>query len=191
MLITATFLGIVLLVALQRLAELRTSRRHEAKLRAMGAVEHAPWQVPWMRALHASWLLAIPLEVLLLERAFSVWIAAPAFLLFVVGQALRFAAMHALGTRWTVRVMTLPGAPPVVRGVFRRVRHPNYLGVALELAALPMMHGAWLTAFVFSGANALFLWRRVKAEEAALEAAGGYRDAMQGRPRLVPNTFGG
>lgn len=163
----ATFLVIVALVALQRLAELRTSAAHEERLRAMGAVEHAAWQVPWMRGLHAAWLFAAPIEVFALERAFDLWVAVPALALFLIGQALRFAAMRALGPRWTVRVLTLPGAPRVTGGVFR-LRHPNYLGVALEIAALPMMHGAWISALGFSAANALFLWRRVRVEEAAL-----------------------
>jgi methyltransferase len=178
--------GIIALVSLQRLMELRTSRRNAARLRALGAVEHAAGQVPWMQALHGAWLVAIPLEVLALDRAFEIWVAGPALAVFMMGQALRFAAMHALGARWSVRVLTLPGEPPVLHGIFRRLRHPNYLGVILELAALPLLHGAWITALVFSAANAIFLHFRIRAEEAALESAGGYREAMGDRPLFLP-----
>lgn len=189
-----TFLALVAviaLVSLQRLAELRTSARNAARLRAMGGVEHARSQVPWMQALHGAWLVAIPLEVLALERPFAMWVAGPALVIFMIGQTLRFAAMHALGARWTVRVMTLPGEPPVLEGIFRRLRHPNYLGVVLEIAALPMLHGAWITALVFTAANAVFLWRRIVAEEAALDEAGRYREAMGDRPLFVPRVLGG
>lgn len=186
-----SFVGLVLLVAVQRAFELRTSARNEAALRARGAREHAPGQMAWMKVVHAGWLFAMPLEVLLLERAFSPWLAAIALAVFAAGQGLRYAAMRALGDRWCVRVMTLEGTPPVTGGVFRWMRHPNYLGVILELAALPLVHGAWITSAVASAANAVLLARRIRAEESALEAAGGYRRLLGDRPRLWPRAQGG
>jgi methyltransferase len=48
------------------------------------------------------------------------------------------------------------------------VRHPNYTAVAAEVAALPLMHSAWLAAIVFSIANALVFKARIRAENAAL-----------------------
>jgi methyltransferase len=48
------------------------------------------------------------------------------------------------------------------------VRHPNYTAVAAEVAALPLIHSAWLTAIAFSIANALVLSVRIPAENAAL-----------------------
>lgn len=178
-------------VAFQRLVELRKSARNTEALVRMGGVEHARAQVPWMKALHTGWLLAIPVEVVLLERPSTTWLAVPAFLLFLVGQGLRLSAMRALGPRWTVRVIVLPGEPPVNEGIFRRLRHPNYLGVALEIAALPLLHGAWLTTLFFSAANGAFLFWRIRAEEAALEEAGRYREAMGNRPLFLPRVFGG
>ena len=40
--------------------------------------------------------------------------------------------------------------------------------VTAEVAALPLVHSAWLTAIVFSIANALVLNVRIRAEDAAL-----------------------
>ena len=111
--------------------------------------------------------------------------------MFLAGQALRMAAMRALGERWTVKVMTVPGAPPVQRGIFRWLRHPNYLGVILEIAALPLIHGAYLTTIVFSLCNAVLLTRRIRAEEDALTLDNGYALALGDRPRLVPWPRGG
>ena len=48
------------------------------------------------------------------------------------------------------------------------MRHPNYLGVCLELASLPLLGGAYVTAAAASVANAFLLQRRIAAEEAAL-----------------------
>ena len=91
-----------------------------------------------------------------------------AFVVFMAGQALRLAAMKALGSRWTIRVMTLPGEPPVRDGIYRFLRHPNYVAVVVEGIALPMVHAAWITALVFTVLNAALLVVRIRVEDAAL-----------------------
>lgn len=176
-----------LLVVVQRLWEVRLSRKHEAKLRAAGAIEHAAEQMPWMVALHTTWLAATLLEVWWLERPFVLWLAWPALLLFLLGQGLRLTAMRTLGERWTVKVITpTDGGPAVAHGIYRYVRHPNYAGVVLEIAALPLIHGAYLSAALFSALNALLLWRRIRAEEQALAATSTYATQFQRRPRFIP-----
>ena len=145
------FVAFVALVALQRLAELRLSRRNERTLRELGAQEHAPEHFLAMQVLHTAWFVGIILEVTLLRPQFQLSLAVPAVLIFGLGQGLRYAAIRALGTRWSVRIWTLPGAPPVFRGIYRYLRHPNYLGVVLEVAALPLIHGAWRSALATGG----------------------------------------
>jgi acyl carrier protein len=86
--------------------------------------------------------------------------------------ALRHWVIRALRGRWTTRVLFVPGDPLITDGPFRWLRHPNYLAVAVEMAALPLVHCAWLTALVFTGANAVLLRRRIRVEEALIEQAG-------------------
>jgi methyltransferase len=191
MLTRALFSGLWLALVVQRLWEMRVSRRHEAALRARGAIEHAPEQMPWMIAVHTGWLVGSLLEVWLLQRPFMLALAVPALLLFALGQSLRLSAMHTLGERWTVRVITpTSGEPAVARGIYRYVRHPNYLGVILEIAALPLIHGAYLAALLGSVCNALLLWARIRAEERALSQTSSYAAQFQGRPRFVPRSAG-
>src|SRR3546814_2606888 len=52
--------------------------------------------------------------------------------LFLLLQVGRFWVLRTLGTRWTTRVIVLPGEPLVTGGPFRFVRHPNYVIVAAE-----------------------------------------------------------
>jgi len=60
--------------------------------------------------------------------------------------ALRWWVVATLGQRWTTRVIVVPGLPLVSGGPFAYLRHPNYLAVAVEVAALPLAVGAWVTA---------------------------------------------
>ena len=80
----------------------------------------------------------------------------------------------------------VPGEAPVVGGPYRYVRHPNYLAVVVEVAALPLVHTAWWTAVFFSVANAFVLRQRIRAEEAALDEASDYRERLGEKPRFFP-----
>ena len=180
------FLALVALVAVQRLLEVVRSRRHQRALLARGGRVHAQGQMRWMQLLHGAWLLAMVVEVLFLRRPFVWPLAVVALGVFATGQALRLLAQRALGARWTVTVVTLPGAPPVTGGIYRYLRHPNYLGVILEIAALPLVHTAWITSVVFTVLDGWMLRRRIRAEERALAEDSDYARAMAGRARLVP-----
>jgi methyltransferase len=182
------FTVIVIAVALQRLFEVRVSRRHEHALRMRGAVESAAWQMPFMVVLHTAWLASMVVEVWLLVPAFPPWMAVVACVVFAAGQTLRLLAMRALGSRWSVRVLTMPSADPVTRGIYRHVRHPNYLGVVLEIASLPLIGGAVWTAAVFSLANAVMLTARIRAEEAALMHDNAYGQHFGSHARFVPTS---
>jgi methyltransferase len=182
----ACFVALVALVGAQRLVELHRSRVHELAILKAGGREHAPGQMAVMRALHAAWLVCMVVEVLALGRPFRPALAFLALAVFAVGQALRIVAMRTLGTRWTVKIMTLPGVASVEHGIFRRLRHPNYVGVALEIFALPLVHGAWLTSLCFTLANGALLRARILAEERALTLDSGYGALLLERPRFVP-----
>jgi methyltransferase len=180
------YTALVALVAVARLVELRIAKRNARNLLAQGGVEAAPGHYPVMVLLHTGFLFACPLEVWLLDRLFRPALAAPMLVLLGLAAALRFWVIATLDGRWTTRIICLPGVPPVLGGPYRFVRHPNYLAVVAEIAALPLVHGAWLTALVFSAANAWLLRVRIRAEEEALSRLSDYEPAFAGRPRLVP-----
>jgi methyltransferase len=162
------------LLALQRLFELRKSEQHRRQILMRGGREHGASHFPYMALLHTLWLVAIPLEVWLFDRPASMPVAIAAGVFFLGGQVLRMLAMHELGERWCARIMTLPNRPPVTKGIFRFLRHPNYTGVVLEIASAPMLHMAYLTAIIFSLLNAWLLVVRIRAEEKALNEDNNY-----------------
>lgn len=177
------FTGFVILLALQRLFELRLSARHEAIIHSLGGTEHAAWQVQAMKALHLGWFIAMLLEVYGLHRPFLPGLSLLALITLLTGQGLRYAAILSLKWRWTVKVMTLPGYPLVRKGIYRYLRHPNYLGVILEIFSTPLLHSAYVTAIVFSLANLLLLSARIRTEDKVLLEA-----VSEPRPALHQNT---
>lgn len=180
------YTALVAAVALGRLAELRIAKRNFQSLLARGGVEAGAEHYRWMVLLHVLFLVACPLEVWLLRRPFIPALAAVMLVLLVLAAWLRWWVISSLAGRWTTRVVVLPGVAPVTGGPYRFLRHPNYLAVVVEILALPLVHSAWLTAVVFSLANAVVLRVRIRAEEAALARASNYQAAFSGRPRLVP-----
>jgi len=149
-------------VTLQRLTELLIARRNTRALMARGAREAGAAQYPVMVALHAAWLGGL-------------WLLAPGhqvqigwLTVFLLLQALRVWVLLTLRGRWTTRVIVLPGEQLVAAGPYRLFRHPNYLIVAGEIAALPLAFGLPLYALLFSILNAAMLWVRIRVENAAL-----------------------
>ncbi len=118
-----------------------------------------------MVAMHAAWIvglwwLAPHLPVV------PLWLA-----VFFVAQGLRLWVLATLKERWTTRIIVLPGEPLVRRGPYRFLSHPNYVVVAIELAALPLAFGLVGFAALFTVLNALVLAIRIRAENAALKGA--------------------
>ncbi|HEX7181710.1 MAG TPA: isoprenylcysteine carboxylmethyltransferase family protein [Thermoanaerobaculia bacterium] len=180
---------LVAAVAVGRLAELRIAERHRRALLARGGFEASPEHYRWMVLLHTAFLIACPLEVWLLDRPFLPALAVPMLALLALAVALRWWVIATLGERWTTRIVCLPGAPPVAGGPYRFLRHPNYLAVIAEIAALPLVHTAWLTAAVFSLLNGLLLRVRIRAEERALSSVSDYAEVFSQRPRLLPGKM--
>jgi methyltransferase len=152
-------------IALNRLVEAAVSARHVRGARRRGGIEAGAAHYPTMVGLHAAFLASCVLEVWLLDRPWHP--ALGVSMLAVVGCAmtLRLWVIAVLGERWTTRVIYVPDDPLVTAGPFRWLRHPNYVAVVAEVAAIPLVHTAWLTALVFSAANTWLLRRRVGIEE--------------------------
>jgi methyltransferase len=163
----ASFLAVL---AVQRGSELVVSARNERRLRVRGAREYGPGHFPLLVLIHVLFPVSLVAEVSVIGagpgQLWPVWLG-----FWLAAQALRYAAVRALGQRWTVRIWVLPGMPLVRRGPYRFLRHPNYLAVVVELLAAPLLFGAWRTAVAISVLNLFALWIRIRAEEEALRGA--------------------
>ena len=165
------FTLLVVAVGLERLAELVVSARNLRWARERGGVEYGLGHYPAMVAVHVGLLVGSLVEVYLADRPFLPPLGWPMLGLVVASQVLRWWCIASLGHRWNTRVVVIPGLPLVTRGPYRWLRHPNYLAVVVEVAALPLVHTAWVTALVCTAANAAVLAVRVSVEERALRGA--------------------
>ena len=156
---------ILVLVTLQRVAEIVVSSRNTSKLRARGAVEVAARHYPFVVAVHATWLIS--LWVLGRDQPVNVI----ALLFYLVLQGLRLWVMWTLGPRWTTRIIILPGQPLISSGPYRFLPHPNYAVVAGEIAVLPLVLDLPWLASIFTVLNAVVLAIRIRAENRALAAS--------------------
>ncbi|MDO3395479.1 isoprenylcysteine carboxylmethyltransferase family protein [Nocardioides sp. SOB44] len=162
------FTVVVALVALERLAELVVSKRNAAWSFARGGVETGQGHYPVMVVLHSGLLVAMLVEAYVVRPDVPLALAASMLVLVVASQALRWWCIATLGPRWNTRVIIVPGLPPVTGGPYRFFSHPNYVAVVVEGAALPLLHLSWITALVFTVANAALLTVRLRVEDAAL-----------------------
>lgn len=180
------YVGLLLLVGVQRLWECGQSSRHQRRLVAKGATPLYEPRFRWIVAVHILLLAGSALEVILLDRPLYPLLAIAMLAVFGGAMALRTWVIGTLRHRWTVTVMTWHDLTICQEGPYRWIRHPNYLAVILEFLALPLIHSAWLTALAASLLNGVLLYHRIREEEQFLLSLPAYQAAMGPKPRLIP-----
>jgi len=159
------------LVGLERLAELVVAKRNLAWSLERGGRESGFSHYPFMVVLHTGLLAGCLVEVWSRGGGFPAALGWPMLALVIAAQALRWWCIRALGHQWNTRIVVVPGLERVTGGPYRFFSHPNYVAVVVEGFALPLVHGAWLTATIFTVLNAGLLTVRIRAENEALRAA--------------------
>ena len=159
---------LIMAIVIQRLGELFLSSSHAKRLAQKGAYEIGEKNYFLMKIVHILFFCVLLGEALWhYDPPQKNYVIGAAIMIFL-GQVLRFYSMAMLGERWTTKVFVVPGHPSIRRGLYRFFGHPNYLGVVLELWAIPMLGGLWWTAGIFSAINFFILWQRIEFEHRAL-----------------------
>jgi methyltransferase len=158
----------ILVIAAERLVEMVVSRRNATWSFANGGKEFGRGHYPVMVGMHVALLVSCIAEVWGLHRPFIPWLGWPMVAVVALSTVVRWWCVSVLGKHWNPRLIVIPGSTLVRSGPYRWLHHPNYTAVAAEVAALPLVHSAWLTAIVFSIANALVLRVRIGSENFAL-----------------------
>ena len=162
------FTVLVALVGVERLAELVISNRNAAWSLEQGGRETGRGHYTVMVVLHTGLLVGMLVEAWVRRPDVPVLLAGVMLALAVASQGLRWWCITTLGRRWNTRVIVVPDLPLVRSGPYRFFSHPNYVAVVVEGIALPLVHAAWITAAVFTVANAALLGVRLRVENQAL-----------------------
>jgi methyltransferase len=153
--------------AVMMLAELRRSRANERRLRALGAMEPPGDVYREMAIVYPGIFVAMAIEGMLTGPSPDRLLIA-GLVVFGAAKLLKIWAITSLGPRWSYRVLVLPAAPLVSTGPYARLRHPNYVAVAGEIAGFALIVAARITGVISLVVFALLVRKRIAVEERAL-----------------------
>ena len=140
---------------------------NEKVLRARGAVEPAGDVIGVMR-----WAYPGAFALMGIEGALS----GPApqnilmfgLALFGLAKALKIWAVSSLGSKWSYRVLVVPGDPLVKTGPYQFIPHPNYLAVVGEIVSVAAIVWAPITGVLATIGFGRLMIARIRVEDKAL-----------------------
>ena len=158
-------LGLMAFIISQRLVELWWANRNTKRLISLGGKEYSPKHYSLIVALHTTWIVAI---LVLILRNPAVEISAIYFTFFAILTAFRAWILVTLGSYFTTKIISLPGAPLRKNGPYKFIKHPNYALVVCEIFVVPMIFGFWQVASIWGLLNIGILAFRIHEEDLAL-----------------------
>lgn len=169
------------------IALIATTGRREGKIQDRGTqiilwivIVASFWVEEWMHK-------AFPVDM---PGSYS-WLPPVALLIFVIGLAVRVAAIVTLGRAFSANVATRTGQRLQRSGLYGLVRHPSYLGLELILLACALHTRTWACFAVAFVPPTLALLYRIHVEETALRLAFGadYENYSRSTRRLIPGVY--
>jgi methyltransferase len=140
---------------------------NERALRARGAVEPQDDVIAWMRWVYPGAFIAMGIEGAIRGPA-SPDVLMGGLALFGLAKALKVWAISSLGSKWSYRVLVVPGDPLVTTGPYRFISHPNYLAVVGEIVSVAAIVWAPITGTLATIAFGALMVARIRVEERAL-----------------------
>jgi len=160
------FILFISFIILLRIGELILSHRNQIWLLQHGAIEYGQKHYPYIVALHTLFIASLIIE-------YSTGQIAPFnlsfFIFYLLLLALKAWVITSLGKFWNTKIYHIPGFPLVKEGVYKYVKHPNYLVVIAEIAIIPLVFHLYYTAIAFTVLNAIVLSVRIKEENKVLK----------------------
>lgn len=166
--------------------EAALSGHNSRRLLQQGAIEITPRIFPLMAFLYILMYFGSLTEYLLLPKEISVGYAAAMGALFLIAKLLKAWAISSLGKYWTMKVLILPGSHAVTNGPYRYVKHPNYMAVLLEIAAICLAGKSIITFLIIFSLFSWILYYRIVSEEQALLKHTDYSQSMLSKRRFIP-----
>jgi len=149
----------------QRMFELYIAKRNGKWLLQNGAIEYGREHYPYMVTMHTLFIFALIAEYLWRGESGTNYILLSFFFILIGIKAI---VVSTLGHYWNTRIYRVPGTRPVATGIYKYVKHPNYIIVIIEIAIIPLTFHLYYTALIFTVLNAAMLYVRIGVENKAL-----------------------
>ena len=140
---------------------------NEKQLRARGAIEPGDDVIGSMRWAYPGAFVLMGIEGAIAGPA-SPDILMGGLALFGLAKALKVWAISSLGSRWSYRVLVVPGEPLVTSGPYRFISHPNYLAVVGEIVSVAAIVWAPITGVLAAIGFGALMIARIRVEDRAL-----------------------
>jgi methyltransferase len=160
------FILFISLIIMLRIGELILSRRNEIWLLQNGAMEYGKKHYPYIVALHVLFIISLIIEYSTKQTAsFNLFF----LVLYLLLLAFKAWVITSLGKFWNTKIYHISGFPLIKNGVYKYIKHPNYVIVITEIAIIPLVFHLYYTAIVFTVLNAIMLFVRIKEENKVLK----------------------
>lgn len=182
--------GIIIFYIIQRIMEIWISKDNERWLkRNCHAVEVDKNEGHRMKIFHSMWFVSLILETNIKSDIHVGMEALGIYLILGLCMGVRFYCIDKLKRFWTIKIFSLQNQRLVIDGLYKYIRHPNYLVVIVEFVFLPLLFKAYLTLIVFSLINLIIISKRIKLEEVTLMGQTDYSEKFKGIKKLIPYFF--
>jgi len=149
----------------QRQFELYISSRNAKWLVQNGAVEYGREHYPYIVGMHTLFIISLIAEYIRRENHVVNYYL---LILFFILIGIKTIVISTLGHYWNTRIYKIPGSKPVATGIYKYVKHPNYIIVICEIGIIPLTFHLYYTALVFTILNAIILTVRIRKENEVL-----------------------
>ncbi|MEM7184657.1 MAG: isoprenylcysteine carboxylmethyltransferase family protein [Spirochaetota bacterium] len=182
-------LCIIACTILLRLIELVIAKKNAGKRKTALEVSEKYYFLFFI--LHPFFLISVPVEMIVFQRPFYPSIASISLFLLFFALIGRFSVLTSLRENWNTKVIYDPqdASSICTKGLYKYIRHPNYLIVIIELLAISLFHTCLFSLFFYSICNAGLLFFRIRAEEEKLLQNPHYASHFQHKKRFIPGIF--
>ena len=159
------FILFISFVIALRISELILSKRNETWLTGHGAVEYGQKHYPFIVMLHVFFFVSLIVEFTVRDTGFF---SIALLIFYFILIAVKGWVVFSLGKFWNTKIYHIPGRASIKKGLYKFIKHPNYLIVILEIALIPLVFQLYYTAIVFTVLNLMVLYVRIKEENKVL-----------------------
>lgn len=153
---------LIIYVIFARLVELLISHKNTKRLLARGAKEFFPFHYKFIVFFHIFFVIYF-----FIKSFFVYEIDFNLLFFFSLIQILRYKILFDLGEYWTTKIIVLEKVAMINTGIYKYLKHPNYVIVFLEVLLICLIFYDYLALFFFSLVNLFLIFIRIFYEELA------------------------